>query len=53
MTDITVPFTGWGRAGFGELAWGEGSVAVGFATGEVGTVTVNVGTGGLGQRYGR
>jgi hypothetical protein len=33
MADVTVPFTGWGRAGFGDLAWGEGSVAVGFATG--------------------
>jgi hypothetical protein len=45
MTDVTVPFTGWGRAGFGELAWNEGSVAVGSATGEVGTVTVVEGTG--------
>ncbi len=40
MTDVVVPFSGWGRAGFGELAWGEGSVAVGFATGEVGSVAV-------------
>jgi hypothetical protein len=45
MTDVTVPFTGWGRAGFGELAWSEGSVAVGSATGQVGTVTVVEGTG--------
>jgi hypothetical protein len=46
MTDVTVPFTGWGRAGFGELAWNEGSVAVGSATGEVGTViTVIEGSG--------
>jgi len=40
MTDATVPFTGWGRAGFGELAWGEGSVAVGSAEGLVGSVEV-------------
>jgi hypothetical protein len=45
MTDVTVPFTGWGRAGFGELAWSEGSVAVGSATGQVGTVTVVEGSG--------
>lgn len=44
MTDVVVPFTGWGRAGWGQLAFGEGSVPVGSATGQVGTATVEGGT---------
>jgi hypothetical protein len=50
MADAVVPFAGWGRDGWGELAWGVGTVAVEAdsnvpvngleATGAVGSVTV-------------
>ena len=43
MTDVVIPFTGWGRDGWNTQAWNEGDVAVGSATGGVGSVTVNYG----------
>jgi hypothetical protein len=39
MTDATVTFQGWGRAGWGEQAFGEGSASL-VATGSLGSVTV-------------
>ena len=39
MTDVTVTFQGWGRAGWGEQAFGEGSASL-VATGSLGSVTV-------------
>ena len=44
MTGVVVPFSGWGRGGWGELAFGEGSVAPGAAIGQVGTLLVEGGT---------
>ena len=43
MTDVVIPFTGWGRDGWNTQAWNEGDVVVGSATGGVGSVTVNYG----------
>jgi hypothetical protein len=40
MTDVIVPFTGWGRGTWGQLAFGEGSVTNAGATGVIGSVTV-------------
>jgi hypothetical protein len=40
MTDAVVPFTGWGRGTWGELAFGEGSITNAGASGQVGSVTV-------------
>jgi hypothetical protein len=40
MADVIVPLTGWGRDGWNDLAWGEGSVTNSGATGNVGSVTV-------------
>jgi hypothetical protein len=39
MADVTVTFQGWGRAGWGEQAFGEGSASL-VATGSLGSVTV-------------
>jgi hypothetical protein len=40
--NAVVTFDGWGRGGWGELAFGEGSIGV-QAVGEVGNVTVSIG----------
>jgi hypothetical protein len=40
MTDAVVPFTGWGRGTWGELAFGEGSITNAGASGQVGSVTI-------------
>jgi len=40
MTDAVVPFTGWGRGTWDELAFGEGSITNAGASGQVGSVTV-------------
>jgi hypothetical protein len=40
VTDAVVPFTGWGRGTWGELAFGEGSITNAGASGQVGSVTV-------------
>jgi hypothetical protein len=39
MTDVTVTFQGWGRAGWGDGLYGEGSSSL-SATASVGSVTV-------------
>ena len=43
MSNVTIRFQGWGRAGWGEGPYGDANIP--FITGEVGSVSVNVGTG--------
>ena len=40
MSDVVVPFSGWGRGTWGQLAFGEDSITNDGAAGQVGSVTV-------------
>ena len=40
MTDVIVPFSGWGRGTWGQLAFGEGSITNAGAVGGIGSVTI-------------
>ncbi len=40
MSDVVVPFSGWGRGTWGQVAFGEGSITNDGAAGQVGSVTV-------------
>ena len=43
MSDVTIRFQGWGRSGWSEGPYGDANIP--FITGELGSVSVNVGTG--------
>jgi len=40
MSDVVVPFSGWGRGTWSQLAFGEASITNDGAAGQVGSVTV-------------
>jgi hypothetical protein len=45
MSDVTVPYTGWGRGTWDQLAWGEGSITNAGAQGLVGSVEITADAG--------
>ncbi len=45
MSDVTVPYNGWGRGTWNQLAWGEGSVTNAGAQGIVGSVEITADAG--------